>query len=191
MGLENRYFDHIQLEHLIARVRHSCALNPRAVIGIGGFGGSGKSTLARRLQEALPITSVVAADDFYRPDLGHADLDRLRREVLEPLHARRAVRYQRFDWDSARMADWLDVDCSGMVIVEGVMVLSSALMSYFDFTIWADCLQEVAAERGIARDIREYGVETSSVWHSVWIPQERAYVERHRPANLADFIMST
>jgi uridine kinase len=153
--IDNRYFDRARLEHLVAQLHEACAVGPDIIIGIGGFGGSGKSTLARILQERLPISSVLTGDDFYRPDLGHADLVRLRQEVLEPLRTGRAARDQRFDWGTSRLTDCLDVDGSGAVIVEGVIVLSPELMDYFDFTIWVDCPQDAAAHRGIARDLSE------------------------------------
>jgi uridine kinase len=159
-------------------------------MAIGGFGGSGKSTLAGQLRDELGAT-VVPVDDFYVPRLGHADLERLRSQVLEPLSQSKPAQYQRFDWHEQRLMEWCDVHADGPVVVEGVMVISRQLLDYYDFTIWIDCPQDVAFQRGLARDRTEYGAETLSQWTDVWMPSERDYAEQHRPMELADFVIRT
>ena len=95
-------------ELLLIRLQTLCAEKRDAMIAIGGFGGSGKSTLANRLVEKIDA-SIVQTDDFYVPDLGHADLGRLRTEVLHPLSLGRTARYRRFDWTRSRLGAWHEV----------------------------------------------------------------------------------
>jgi uridine kinase len=166
-----------------------CAQKRGAVIAIGGFGGSGKSTLANGLVDALRA-SVVQADDFYVPTVGHADLERIRAQVLQPLSLDRTARYQRFDWTMMQLADWREVPPGGPVIIEGVMVLSSKLLPYYDFTIWVDCPQDLAFQRGVTRDRDEYGVDTRQQWLDLWIPLEKSYADTQRPMELADFVLN-
>jgi uridine kinase len=173
---------------LLTRLRHLCARKRTPVIAIGGFGGSGKSTLADELRDELGA-SVVRSEDFYVPDLGYADLERLRSQVLEPLSQSKPARYQRFDWQEERLMEWRDVSADGTVIVEGVMVISRQLLDYYDCRIWIDCPQDVAFQRGLARDRTEYGAETLTQWTDVWMPSEREYVEQQRPMEIADFVI--
>lgn len=78
------------------------------VIAVDGPGGSGKTTLAATAHALLDGASLVHGDDFYRPMLEHEreqldpqqgyeryfDWQRLRDQVLAPLRAGEAARYQ-------------------------------------------------------------------------------------------------
>jgi uridine kinase len=164
-------------------------------VAIDGRGGAGKSTLARRLAEGWPGAVVIEMDDFYLPAAerveplpGHGsnyDRGRLAREVLEPLASGRAGRYQRYDWDQDRLAEWHHVPAHAIVLVEGVYSTSDLLRGWFDYTIWVECPAELRLARGLARD----GERMRAVWVQEWMPAENRYVAAEQPDAKADLVL--
>src|SRR5207249_2725946 len=109
----------LRTEDLAAAVVRAAADRPRILVGIDGPGAAGKSTLAGLLAGHLPGAAVVHVDDFYLPaalresragEVGALfDLPRLARQVVLPAAAGSALRYQRYDWESDVLADWVEV----------------------------------------------------------------------------------
>src|SRR5689334_10801096 len=116
-------------------VSAACALlnsrrtGARLICAIDGAGGAGKSTLARGIEKAFAgCVSIVRCDDFYRP-LHDAQLSpeeayercfdwrRIRDEALLPVRAGKIARYQRHDWASDRLVEWVEVEPREIVIV--------------------------------------------------------------------------
>jgi uridine kinase len=123
--------DHRQiLEHISHLVRRP------AVIAIDGQSGSGKSTLARRLQEELGSSAqIIQGDDFYRdmPEEDRArlspaegfqqyfDWQRMKSQVLDPARSgAQTLRYQKYDWDNAKLGEWMEVPTPEILILESV-----------------------------------------------------------------------
>ena len=165
------------------------------VVAIDGRGGAGKSTLARQLARQLPGAVVVAIDDFHRPaaqrasrPVGHGadyDLERLAAQVLEPLAAGRPARYQRYDWEQDRLAEWRELPQGARVLLEGVYASCERLRGYSDYAIWIECPYEVRLRRGVERD----GETMRGVWVARWMPAEDRYVEAHAPRRRADLVL--
>jgi pimeloyl-ACP methyl ester carboxylesterase/RimJ/RimL family protein N-acetyltransferase/uridine kinase len=165
------------------------------VVAIDGRGGSGKSTLARQLAEGWSKAVVVEMDDFYRrsaerverPAVPGAnwDCERLVTEVLGPHTAGRAGRYQRYDWDNDRLAEWLDVPADAIVVVEGVCSTSEPLRRYVDYAIWVDCPHDVRLKRGLERD----GEGMRAEWVEEWMPAEDRYAAAEEPDVRADLVL--
>jgi uridine kinase len=138
---------------------------------------------------------VIEMDDFYRPRARRAqrpdvhgatyDRNRLVADVLEPLAAGRPGRYQRYDWDEDRLAEWHDVPGDSVVVIEGVYSTSAPLRGYVDFTVWVDCPYEVRLRRGVVRD----GEAMRTEWVEEWMPAEDAYVEDERPDDRAGLVL--
>jgi uridine kinase len=164
-------------------------------VAVDGCGGSGKSTLARELAQGWRQAVVVEMDDFYglnaeRVEVptvhgGNYDRQRLVKEVLEPLKAGRAGRYQRYDWDEDRLAEWHRVPADAIVLVEGAYSTSELLRGYFDFKIWVETPYDVRLKRGIDRD----GEALRSEWVDHWMPAEDRYIEAYRPDEQADLVL--
>jgi uridine kinase len=153
---------------------------PLTLVGIGGHGGAGKSTLAR----ALPVTAVVGTDEFW--DGASFDLDRLGRDVFEPLLAGRPAVYRSFDWDAQRPRDEpRAVEPAGLVVVEGVCALHRRFRDAYDLRVWVDAPRELRLARGVARD----GEGARERWLEVWMPMEDRYVERDDPVSAADVVL--
>jgi len=168
------------------------------LIGIDGPGGSGKSDFARRLAGAAGAgVLVVEMDDFYREpgqeadqyDTSEAgalfDWRRLLQQVLDPAARGEATSYQRFDWLTQRLADWIDVPNDVALIVEGVTTLRRELRSLFTLRIWVAAPRDVRLARGVARD----GAGERWKWEDVWMPAEDHYRVTHRPEQDVDMVV--
>ncbi len=154
---------------------------------VDGLGGAGKSVLAAALAGKLGAP-VVCGDDFHRPSpqrrhdaverIGASfDRRRLERQVLAPLSRGEDARYQRYDWDSDRLGEWVAVPGQDTVVVEGVYVLREELRRYASVSIWVETPREVRLARGIERD----GEAARSRWTDEWMPAEDACVAAMRP----------
>jgi uridine kinase len=158
-------------------------------VAIDGPGGSGKSTLARLLAGGLQEATVIEMDDFLlrspAPFEPCYDRERLIGQVLEPHAEGRAGRYQRYDWDRGRLAEWHDVPAAGVLLIEGVQSSSSPLRPFMDYSIWVECPYETRLRRGVERD----GEELRAAWTDHWMPAEQAYLEAERPDLRADLVL--
>lgn len=140
---------------------------------------------------------VVEMDDFYREPNQDAerrgereagwlfDWRRLRRQVLNPAVHNEPTSYQRFDWVTQRMADWIDVPNDVPLVVEGVTTLRRELRGIFTLRIWVEAPRSVRLARGLARD----GASERRQWEEVWMPAEDYYRATHRPEWDVDVIV--
>lgn len=164
------------------------------LVAIDGCGGAGKSTLASKLAELDASISIVHQDDFYlstisldeTSDIGaNFDWSRLENEILHPLAQNRGGRFQRYDWNTDRLAEWKDIVQGGIVIIEGVYSLRQELLGYYDYKIWLDCPYPLRLLRGIKRD----GPAMMEKWKNEWMPMEDRYVTTLKPYSLADIVI--
>lgn len=186
----------------VASIAERVSVLPRRartlVIGIDGPGGSGKSTLARALAGRLLGASIVQFDDFYRrrnerrsgPGDGDGEIGmdfdwrRVRAQVLEPLAKDKSARFQRYDWNEDRLADWHEIRPGGIVIVEGIYSIRRELRHYYDFMIWVDAPHDVRLGRGVERD----GEDARTMWSESWMPEEDRYIALFDPRTHADLV---
>lgn len=171
---------------LIEVIKDKISEKEQFIIGIGGFGGSGKTTLANALQKELGA-KIIELDDFYSPELGQADLQRVLEQVLTPLSENRSTKYQIYDWKNEKMGEWRNLEPKGVVILEGVMALHTDLLPYLDFKIWIDYSQEKGFIRGVQRDKERDNIDNTEKWKNIWMPQEKEYVEKQNPKQYADY----
>src|SRR4051794_14963400 len=131
---------------ITAAITRRAAGRPRTLVGIDGPGAAGKSTLAGLLRAGLEPAAVVQVDDFYLPsavrgsragEIGALfDLPRLASQVVLPAAAGCAFRYQRYDWDTDTLTDWVEVPAAGPVIIEGVYCLQRQFRDAYTFAIF-------------------------------------------------------
>lgn len=187
----------LDIGQLAAQVRLSQRDRPRILVGIDGPGGTGKSTLAALLAAAIADTAVVHVDDFYLPSalqgsrdgqVGLAfDLPRLADQVIKPAALGHAVRYQRYDWPTDALAEWIDIPGGAPVIVEGVFCLHAHLRDAYTYTIFCRATPQVRLRRGLERD----GERARQRWLEEWMPAEDTYVAQERPDAAADLVIDT
>lgn len=151
-----------------------------AIIAIDGCGGAGKTTLSERLATRLDA-QVIHIDDFASWDNPLNWHDRLIQQVLQPLHANTAARYQRFDWSTNRLAEWHNVPVQPFVILEGVSSARIAFRKFLSFAIFVDTPSDICLQRGLARD----GADAAPLWRD-WQAAEAAYLVSDAPQDFAD-----
>lgn len=167
--------------------------------GIDGRGAAGKSMLARAVAALLPATAVVEFDDFYLPSAerelrrregddevgGDFDWRRLRDQVLAPLDRDEPSRYQRYDWDSDRLAEWHTIAPGGIVLVEGNYTTRAELRAFYDLTVWVEAPHELRLQRGVERD----GPGSREQWLELWMPEEERYIAAQDPRRWVDVVV--
>lgn len=126
--------------------------NGTRLIAVDGAGGSGKSIFAGRLAEALGGATIVPTDDFASADVPIDWWPRLRDQVIAPLRGGQAGRYQRYDWPTARLGEWVDVPRVPAVIIEGVSSGRLDWASELAFLIWIETPRQLRLRRGLERD---------------------------------------
>jgi uridine kinase len=154
-------------------------------IGVDGRAGSGKTTLAAAIAAAVPAAVLVHVDDFAGPLVPEWDWPRFQEQVVDPLRAGRAGRYQRWEWNRDEPAEWHDVPAGRVVVVEGVSATRSELDVPWALRIWVDAPREVRLQRALERD----GAAMLGHWLDVWMPSEEAYIAREHPQHRVDLLV--
>ena len=170
----------------------------RLIVGIDGAGGAGKSTLASGISDAFTgRVSIVRCDDFYRPLSGaqysrltpeeayenYFDWRRLRDEAVMPLRGGKRPRYQRYDWSTDRLAEWIDIELREIVLVEGVFSTRPELRPLIDVAIFIETPREERLRRMLARP------QDSTSWMDPWMASEDWYLQQIAPQRHADLVI--
>ncbi|KPB06697.1 uridine kinase [Bacillus sp. CHD6a] len=185
------------MEQVVNLIHLNLKKQSTLIVGVDGCGGSGKSTLANKIKSKFPNVTIVHMDDFYLPSsqiiklnsekkpIG-ADFDwkRVLKQVLEPISQNIEGQYQRYDWETDKLAEWHTVPIGGVVLVEGVYSIREELANKYDFTIWVECPRETRLSRGLKRD----GKEALEMWKNNWMISEDIYVKEHKPSQKAHLI---
>ncbi|HVN28347.1 MAG TPA: AAA family ATPase [Candidatus Binataceae bacterium] len=183
-------------------VRAACAIinerrahKERIVVAIDGLGGAGKSTLARGIGDAFDgCVAIVSCDDFYRPLRGEDlapeqayercfDWERLRDEAIAPLREGRRARYQRRDWMTDSLSEWVEVEAREIVVIEGVFSTRPELRALIDFSIFLETPRDERLRRMTARP------QSDTSWMGRWMAAEGWYIAHHAPHRHADLLL--
>lgn len=174
----------ISREELRRRIDQLQPIGRTLLVAIDGWGGAGKTTLAQWLADEVGAT-IVCSDDFSRPGVPQWEWSRFAQQVLLPILRGEKARYQRYDWDEDRLAEWHEIKPGGILIAEGVSISRDELGDPWDIKVWVECPYDLRLERGIKRD----GEATREMWVKVWMPEEERYVNEQHPDGRADFIV--
>ncbi len=154
---------------------------PVRLVAIDGRGGAGKSTFAKRLAEAAGGAPVIETDDFASWDNPLDWWPRLLDQVIEPLSRGEAACYQRYDWPTASLAEWITVDPAPIVIIEGVSSGRSEWSEHLSYVVWIETPGDLRLRRGLERD----GDSALAEWES-WMADEDAHFARDPTRARAD-----
>jgi uridine kinase len=167
-------------------------------VAIDGGAGAGKSMLACGIHDQLKSVSILRTDDFFRPLNEHATAcltpeklyeiyfpwKRMRDEALIPLHRNETAKYQRHDWSTDSLQQWLTVEPNEVVLVEGVYSSRPELRPILDAVVFVEAPQAERLRRVLARDPNSIGD-----WITPWMTAEDWYLNQIRPQDNADLIL--
>jgi len=172
------------------------------VVAIDGGAGAGKSTLAKGIRDRLGRVSILRADHFFLPlnEYPAARLapdqayrlyfpwDRMRQEALIPLRCGQTARYQRYDWETDRLDQWVIVEPNEIVLVEGVYSARPEIRPLIDLAIFVETPRDERRKRMLARGHLERDINND--WLAPWVAAEDWYFANVRPAEHADLVVA-
>lgn len=144
---------------------------PVRLVAVDGPGGAGKSTFAGLLAEELGGAPVVHTDDFASWDDPIDWWPRMHEQVIEPLARGARASYQRYDWGSGSLAEWIDVEPEPVVIVEGVTAGRSEWRHHLAVIVWVETPPAERLRRGLVRD----GDDALDDWEAWGAAEDRHY----------------
>jgi hypothetical protein len=156
------------------------------VIAIDGHSGSGKTTLAGGLAALEPCATIVHTDDlaWHHSFFDWGEL--LRDRLLVPLRdGDTPIRYRPDPWIRRHRAEAITIPTgTSVVFVEGVGAARREVRSLIDVVVWVHARAEVGRRRVIAK-----GVDTEQFIND-WMAQENAFLDDHRPWEVADLLVA-
>lgn len=164
------------------------------IMALEGFVGAGKSTLAAKLKAELGDAYVVEIDDFFlndkvkddtRANVDRIDRKRLEEQVLLPIKNGQSAAYQRLEYPTDNLSDFIKIPDVQYLIIEGISSFHPSIADYMDYKIWVDAPRDVADARGVKRD-KERGDYEDELWQH-WASTYQDYVDLYHPEVLADF----
>jgi len=168
----------------LANLAIEASVGRRLVVLIDGRSGAGKTTLAIDLGRALqrlgwPV-QIVSLDDVYPGWHGLATAAAAVPRMLAPVGAG----YRRYDWAQGRQTDWVDLDPTAPIIVEGAGAITPSSAPTATLRVWVDGAEAVRRQAVVNRD---GPVED---WWDDWSAQETAHIEVDGPIAMADVLNS-
>lgn len=145
---------------------------------IDGRSGSGKTELAAGYVARHPGTQLLRLDDLYP---GWDGLDAASAALPGIL---RSGRWRDWDWAADAPGTEHVLDLDRPIVVEGVGALSRASRPLAHVAVWVELDARTRRQRALRRDGETYEPH----WHR-WARQEDAFIERERPAELADLVV--
>ncbi len=113
------------------------------------------------------------AKDGYRE---YFDWQRLRDQVFVPTRQSRPIKYQRYDWDNARMGAWVTVPGVELLLIDGVYSSRPELREYADLVLWVTTSEEERVRRQFERG------QNQGIWIKRWMAAESYYLDNiHQP----------
>ena len=175
------------------------------LIAVDGRCGSGKTSFAAMVERLIPGWKyTVHMDDFYLPwdqrvsdwmehPAGNMDLERVRAQLLSPVHEGAPMTYPPFLQDAAEKTEDLDgepieIDPDGveLVLVEGTYSQHPALAEYYDYKIFLTCAPEEQTRRLQLREGDYY-----PTFDRVWRMLEERYFAACGTQEAASLVVDT
>lgn len=182
--------------HILEDIQYLLKRQTPVLAAIDGRCGSGKTTLAAFLQNALPC-SVIHMDDYYLPmgerqenwmeiPAGNMDLNRLRREVLEPARAGLPVVSRPYRCADGQFLPPQQLPPQSLLLVEGSYSLHPLLRDCYHYTIFLTCSPQIQQQRLAVRN-----PQALPRFQSIWIPLEERYFRQFAIPHQANRVVET
>ena len=183
---------------LITLIEDAISAKGRALVALDGMAAGGKTTLAAAISRAVPGSYVVHMDDFFLPQekrtrehyartLAWADVERVRSEVLAPLHRGEGAVYRPYvHHPKPEFLAPVHIPASfRAVIVEGAYALNPALFSFYDLRFLLTVSPETQRQRILERN----GEAMLPRFLSEWIPMENRHIAANNLESRTDAII--
>lgn len=157
------------------------------VIAIDGRGGSGKTYLASRLQQLIPLSTVVHTDDvaWHHSFFDWSDL--MLDGVLKPVWQGDEVNYRPPGWVCKDRAGTIDVPTGlDLIVVEGTGASRRELQPWLDASIWIHSDPATAADRLVQRD---GNADAERLLRQEWDAEEDPFLRSYEPWNRANIVI--
>ena len=166
------------------------------ILAVDGRCGCGKSSLGEALARELGA-SLFHMDDFYLPfarrawnwrqlPAGNMDLERFRREVLEPTLAGQPVSYRAYRCPEDRYLAPRQIPWRPVSIVEGSYSQHPLLADAYKTRLFVTAAPSVQEQRLLRREGEHF-----AAFREIWIPMEEQYFETFAIAQKADAVLHT
>lgn len=202
MRNDGNYISRFPIQDVIQYIARLVTPGRTVLVGIDGGAGTGKTTFTRwfaeRIRENVTPVSVVLTDLIYRPvaerwtgpiddmPIGYdLDWERIRDQVILPLRAGKTARFQLYDWVADCLNEMVEIDASGVTIIDGVFALRNELADYYDLRLWFSCPLEIRVSRLLNRG------DTPQAEIDYWLPIEERYHTVHKPEKSAHLVIDS
>ncbi len=156
------------------------------IILIDGKSGAGKTHLAVRLAAALDAT-LVHLDDGYHGWRGlAAGRDAMFETFMMPIALGQQGRFRAWDWKHDVAGDFVDVQPSNIVVVEGCGVSTPSSRELASTVLWVECDEPIRSERLAVRDRGEF-----TSLYNAWDAQVDEHIASNDPISTATVIVHT
>lgn len=178
---------HHALEELADRLAAVQAPDRLTRIGIDGVDAAGKTVLAEEIAQLLTKRErpcIRVSVDYFERLPG----ERYVRGDLSP----EGYYLDTFDVERFRAHVLSIGGPSELVLVaDGVFLQRSELTDLWDATVWVEVDLEVAAQRGVERDLPWFDslAEIQERYRVRYVPAQRRYIEEQRPHERATFVL--
>jgi uridine kinase len=105
-------------------------------------------------------------------------------DLLLPLYEAGRGRWQRYDWQAGRPAEWHTVVSGSPVIVEGCGSITGATSGYADLSVWLDAADDLRKARALSRDDGGF----DDYW-DIWQEQFDAHLSANDPRARSDLVL--
>lgn len=170
------------LTDLVARVA-GAGENPTIVID--GPSGAGKSTVADFLVRHVTSVQLVRLDDIYPGWEGLEEASAVAERLLLARSRGEFASWQRYDWASASLSTWHDVDPLRPLVIEGCGALSAQAQESAQLRVWVTVNESIRRERALSRG----GEDFEAHWES-WDVQFVARIRRENPERFANIVLA-
>ena len=153
----------------------------RLAVLIDGRSGAGKTTLAQDLSARLEATlarpvQTVSLDDCYPGWHGLA----VGAAAVPRMLASFEPGYRRYDWAEGRQTDWVELDATLPIVIEGSGALTPKSAPPATMRIWMDGTEAWRRQAAASRD------GDVNDWWDDWAAQEQAHILADKPNALCD-----
>lgn len=157
------------------------------LVAIDGPGGAGKSVFAARLAHGFACpqeVTVLHTDDFASWETPVGWWPRLEEQVLAFLRHGQPGCFQRYDWATGELGEWVEVPVMPVVLLEGVSSARAAVSAELSYAVWIDTPRAIRLQRGLARD----GEHARAQWHE-WMAAEDRHFHTDDTRRRADLLV--